>query len=64
MTAPIPPIAKEKMILSISNPVLTAKLNSDGGFQYAGTNKGSVNPKGAVRILAHSISFFKLGLDK
>ena len=58
----MPPIANENIKLYISNPVVAARLNNDGGFQYSGTNIGSVNPKGAVRMLAQSISFLSDGL--
>ena len=58
--APIPPIAKLKIKLSISKPVFNAKLNKEGGLQYSGTNKGSVRPKGIVKALTISISFLLL----
>lgn len=60
----MPPIANENIRLSISNPVVAARLNNDGGLQYSGTNIGSVNPKGAVRMLAHIISFLSFFLNK
>src|SRR3989344_7119475 len=62
MIAPIPPIAKLKIKLSISKPVLLARLNKDGGLQYSGTNKCSVSPKGAVKILTQNISLRSFGL--
>ena len=49
----MPPIAKLKIMLSMSNPVLCANSNRLGGFQYFGTKIGSVNPKGAMKTLAH-----------
>jgi|TARA_R100001132_G_C3262405_1_gene86177 hypothetical protein len=63
-TVPIPPIAKENIRLSISKPVLSAKLNREGGNQYSGTNKGSVKPKGIVIRLILSISFLYPFFDK
>jgi hypothetical protein len=42
---------------SISKPVLWARSKRLGGFQYAGTNKGSVRPNGIVNRLAHSMGF-------
>src|SRR3989344_3272994 len=56
-TAAIPPTAKHHIRLSISNPVFRAKLNKDGGLQYSRTNRGSVKPNGAVKMLAKNISF-------
>lgn len=53
----MPPIAKENIKLSMSNPVVDAKLNKEGGFQYSGTNNGSVKPKGIVNKLTKNISF-------
>src|SRR3989344_2611265 len=61
---PIPPIAKLKIRLSISKPVFAAKLNNDGGFQYSGTNNGSVKPNGIVNKLTQNISFLVLLLRK
>jgi hypothetical protein len=61
-TAPIPPMAKENIKLSISKPVRPARLNRDGGFQYPGTNRGSVKPKGIVHKLTKNISFLIKGL--
>jgi hypothetical protein len=55
-TTPIPPIAKQKIRLSMSKPVLLARLKRLGGDQYSGTNKGSVNPNGIVAKLASSIT--------
>ena len=57
-----PPIEKLKIRLSKSNPVLAARLNKEGGFQYFGTNNGSVNPNGMVNKLTQNISFLRLGL--
>src|SRR3990167_6464096 len=56
-TEAIPPMEKVKTKLSISNPVVVARLNKDGGFQYSGTNNGSVNASGKVIRLAQTISF-------
>src|SRR3989344_6097974 len=53
----MPPIAKLKIKLSMSKPVLAARLNKEGGLQYSGTNRGSVKPKGIVNALTTSISF-------
>lgn len=61
-TAAIPPNANENMKLSISNPVLVARLNNEGGCQYSGTKIGSVNPKGVVSKLDHSICLRTCGL--
>jgi hypothetical protein len=55
-TAPIPPIANEKIRLSISNPVFSARLNREGGVQYSGTKSGSVSPIGIVHRLTFNIS--------
>ena len=52
----MPPIAKLKMKLSMSKPVLCANSNRLGGFQYSGTKSGSVNPNGAMKMLAHHIA--------
>ena len=49
---------KEKIRLSISNPVRSAKLKRDGGLQYSGTNNGSVKPRIDVHKLTTSISRF------
>jgi hypothetical protein len=57
-------MAKEKIRLSISKPVLSAKLNREGGNQYSGTNNGSVKPKGIVIKLILSISFLCPLFDK
>jgi hypothetical protein len=57
-------MAKEKIRLSISKPVLSAKWNREGGNQYSGTNKGSVRPKGIVIRLILSISFLYPFFDK
>ena len=57
-------MAKEKIKLSISKPVFSAKSNNDGGNQYSGTNKGSVKPKGIVIRLILSISFLYPFFDK
>jgi len=56
ITAASPPTEKAKIMLSISNPVLWAKLKSDGGFQYSGTKIGSVIPKSDVQKLTINIS--------
>jgi len=48
-------MAKEKTRLSISKPVRWARSNRLGGFQYSGTNRGSVRPKGAVSTLDQSM---------
>src|SRR5581483_7497913 len=53
----MPPMPKEKMKLSISNPVVRAKSKRLGGLQYAGTKIGSVKPKGIVNRLAHAMTF-------
>ena len=53
---PIPPIANEKIRLSISNPVRWASSNRLGGFQYAGTKIGSVRPKSMVARLTRHIT--------
>src|SRR5512138_2841620 len=53
-----PPIPNEKKRLSISNPVVWARLKSEGGFQYAGTKSGSVSPRNMVQKLTMSISCF------
>ena len=57
----MPPIAKLKMTLSMSNPVLCANSNRLGGFQYSGTNIGSVSPNRAMNPLAHNIVTLCLG---
>ena len=57
-------MAKEKIRLSISKPVLSAKWNREGGNQYSGTNNGSVKPKGIVIRLILSISFLYPFFDK
>jgi len=49
-------MSKLKMKLSMSKPVLCARLNRLGGFQYAGTNIGSVNPNGAMNTLDHHMA--------
>ena len=54
-------MANVKMRLSISNPVVCAKSNRLGGFQYSGTNSGSVRPNGIVNRLAHRIALRWLG---
>src|SRR3546814_7246405 len=51
----MPPMPKQKMRLSMSNPVVCAKSNRLGGFQYSGTKSGSVRPNGVVNRLAHHI---------
>src|SRR3989338_3921762 len=56
----MPPITKLKIKLSISNPVLNARLNKDGGLQYSGTKIGSVKPRSMVNALTISISFLVL----
>ena len=45
----------------MSKPVRFARSNKLGGFQYAGTNKNSVRPKGAVNTLAHSMGRRNVG---
>src|SRR3990167_3331022 len=57
-------MAKLKIRLSISKPVIAARLNKEGGFQYSGTNKGSVSPKGIVKRLIQNISFLMPLLNK
>ena len=52
----MPPIAKLKMKLSMSKPVLCANSNRLGGFQYSGTKIDSVNPNGAMNTLARHIA--------
>ena len=52
----MPPIAKLKMMLSMSKPVLCANSNRLGGFQYSGTKIGSVNPNGAMNTLARHMA--------
>lgn len=47
----MPPMAKLKMKLSMSKPVLCANSNKLGGFQYSGTKSGSVKPNGAMITL-------------
>src|SRR5579885_681138 len=54
-TDPMPPIPKQKIRLSTSKPVVWARLNKLGGFQYWGTNNGSVRPKGVVNTLVRNI---------
>src|SRR3546814_2768073 len=51
----MPPMPKQKMRLSMSNPVVCARSNRLGGFQYSGTKSGSVRPNGVVNRLAHHI---------
>src|SRR3989344_6624904 len=53
-----PPIANANMMLSISNPVVDARLNRDGGDQYAGTKIGSVRPRSDVHKLTISSTCF------
>jgi hypothetical protein len=57
----MPPSAKQKIKLSISKPVRLARSNRLGGDQYAGTNNGSVRPKGIVSKLARSIKLRCVG---
>ena len=52
----MPPIAKLKMMLSMSKPVRCANSNRLGGLQYSGTNTGSVNLNGAMNTLDHRIA--------
>ena len=63
-TIATPPIEKVNIRLSMSKPVVDARLNSDGGFQYSGTNKGSVKPRGIAMKLPKNISFLKDLLNK
>lgn len=44
-------MAKLKMKLSMSKPVVCANSNRLGGFQYSGTKSGSVKPNGAMTQL-------------
>jgi hypothetical protein len=46
----------ENIKLSRSNPVRRARSDTEGGFQYAGTNRGSVRPSSEVQRLTTSIS--------
>ncbi|GAB4257574.1 MAG: hypothetical protein Kow0027_24870 [Saprospiraceae bacterium] len=62
MTAPIPPMENEKMRLSMSKPVFSARLNKEGGDQYSGIKSGSVNPNKEVQILTLNISNLNSGL--
>ena len=39
----------------MSKPVFCARSNRLGGFQYSGTNNGSVSPNGVVKTLAQSM---------
>ena len=48
-------MAKQKIKLSMSKPVVCARLKRLGGFQYRGTKRGSVSPKGIVRRLVFHI---------
>src|SRR5574338_1000266 len=52
----MPPMAKQKMRLSISKPVVRARSNRLGGLQYSGTKSGSVRPNGVVNTLAQSMA--------
>ncbi len=52
----MPPMPKQKMRLSMSNPVVRARSNRLGGLQYSGTKSGSVRPNGVVNRLAHHIA--------
>ena len=60
----MPPMANMKMKLSMSNPVRRASSNRLGGFQYSGTQMGSVRPNTAVARLTRHITGRSCGLVK
>jgi hypothetical protein len=55
---------KAKIRLSRSNWVVDAKLKREGGFQYFGTNMGSVKPPSMLNALTQSICFLKKGFEE
>ncbi len=67
MTAAMPPTVKKKKKLSKPIPNLPIKLKKDGGFQYSGTNRYSINPKGRAnklpKIISRRKSFLKTKKD-